>query len=73
MKAKSRSYQHSTEMLAGLRAGLGAGCAAHGLRGHRLAHSRTTEKLQREYDAVVIGAGNTGPGTGVDGAAPSCE
>uniref|UniRef100_A0A8V0Z7F5 Pyridine nucleotide-disulfide oxidoreductase domain-containing protein 2 n=1 Tax=Gallus gallus TaxID=9031 RepID=A0A8V0Z7F5_CHICK len=60
MKAKSRSYQHSTEMLAGLRAGLGAGCAAHGLRGHRLAHSRTTEKLQREYDAVVIGAGHNG-------------
>ncbi|XP_019473270.1 pyridine nucleotide-disulfide oxidoreductase domain-containing protein 2 isoform X8 [Meleagris gallopavo] len=47
-------------MLAGLRAGLGAGCAVHGQRGQRLAHSRTTEKLQREYDAVVIGAGHNG-------------
>ncbi|XP_032301469.1 pyridine nucleotide-disulfide oxidoreductase domain-containing protein 2 isoform X2 [Coturnix japonica] len=60
MKAKSRSYQHSVEMSAGLCAGLGAGCAAHRLWGQRLAHSRTTEKLQREYDAVVIGAGHNG-------------
>ncbi|OXB75486.1 UNVERIFIED_CONTAM: hypothetical protein H355_016547, partial [Colinus virginianus] len=48
------------EMASGLRAGLSKSCAAHGLQGRRLAHSRTTERLQREYDVVVIGAGHNG-------------
>ncbi|XP_065602506.1 pyridine nucleotide-disulfide oxidoreductase domain-containing protein 2 isoform X2 [Cyrtonyx montezumae] len=47
-------------MASGLRAGLSKSCAAHRLRGQHLAHSRTTERPQREYDAVVIGAGHNG-------------
>ncbi|KAM6089986.1 pyridine nucleotide-disulfide oxidoreductase domain-containing protein 2 isoform 2-T2 [Theristicus caerulescens] len=56
-------------MAAGLRAGLGTGCPSHWLRGWhlspglpaaRLAHAGAADQLQREYDAVVIGAGHNG-------------
>lgn len=60
VEAKSRSCRHCMEMAAGLPARLGTGCAARGLRGRRLAHSGAAARLQQEYDAVVIGAGNTG-------------
>uniref|UniRef100_A0A8B9BUK0 Pyridine nucleotide-disulfide oxidoreductase domain-containing protein 2 n=1 Tax=Anser brachyrhynchus TaxID=132585 RepID=A0A8B9BUK0_9AVES len=49
-------------MAAGLPARLGTGHAARGLRGRRLAHSGAAARLQQEYDAVVIGAGNAGRG-----------
>lgn len=71
VEAKSRSCRHCVEMAAGLPARLGTGCAARGLRGRRLAHSGAAARLQQEYDAVVIGAGNAGRGAGGDGAAPS--
>lgn len=69
--SKVQELQHCVEMAAGLPARLGMGCAARRLRGRRQAHSGATARLQQEYDAVVIGAGNTGRGAGGDGAAPS--
>ncbi|XP_065528104.1 pyridine nucleotide-disulfide oxidoreductase domain-containing protein 2 isoform X3 [Lathamus discolor] len=56
-------------MAAGHWAGPGRGCAARGLRGWlltpappaaRRAHAGAADRLQREYDAVVIGAGHNG-------------
>ncbi|XP_051473765.1 pyridine nucleotide-disulfide oxidoreductase domain-containing protein 2 isoform X2 [Apus apus] len=55
-------------MAAGLRARLGTGCPSRWLRGWclplgqgaRLAHAGAAARLQREYDAVVIGAGHNG-------------
>ncbi|XP_030900516.2 pyridine nucleotide-disulfide oxidoreductase domain-containing protein 2 isoform X2 [Melopsittacus undulatus] len=56
-------------MAAGHGAGAGRGCAARWLRGWHLcpappaarwAHAGGAERLQREYDAVVIGAGHNG-------------
>lgn len=60
---------HCGVMAAGLRARLGTGCPSRwlqgwhlspGLSGARLAHAGAADRLQREYDAVVIGAGNAG-------------
>ncbi|KAM6347951.1 pyridine nucleotide-disulfide oxidoreductase domain-containing protein 2 [Alca torda] len=60
---------HCGVMAAGLQARLGTGCPSHwlrgchlspGLPGARLAHARAAARLQREYDAVVIGAGHNG-------------
>ncbi|KAM9010592.1 pyridine nucleotide-disulfide oxidoreductase domain-containing protein 2 [Ara ararauna] len=55
--------------MAGRWAGPGRGCASRWLRGWRLppappaarrAHAGAADRLQREYDAVVIGAGHNG-------------
>ncbi|XP_056208549.1 pyridine nucleotide-disulfide oxidoreductase domain-containing protein 2 isoform X2 [Falco biarmicus] len=60
---------HCVAMAAGLRARLGMGCPScclcgwhlsPGLLGARLAHAGAAGRLQREYDAVVIGAGHNG-------------
>ncbi|XP_037256713.1 pyridine nucleotide-disulfide oxidoreductase domain-containing protein 2 isoform X3 [Falco rusticolus] len=60
---------HCVAMAAGLRARLGMGCLScclwgwhlsPGLLGTRLAHAGAAGRLQREYDAVVIGAGHNG-------------
>ncbi|XP_075360196.1 pyridine nucleotide-disulfide oxidoreductase domain-containing protein 2 [Mycteria americana] len=60
---------HCGAMAAGLWARLGTGCPSRwprgwhlspGLRGARLAHAGAADRLQREYDAVVIGAGHNG-------------
>lgn len=60
---------HCRVMAAGPWARLGMGCHSHwlwgcwlslGLPGARLAHTGAAGQLQREYDAVVIGAGNVG-------------
>uniref|UniRef100_A0A8B9PL88 Pyridine nucleotide-disulfide oxidoreductase domain-containing protein 2 n=1 Tax=Apteryx owenii TaxID=8824 RepID=A0A8B9PL88_APTOW len=50
-------------MAAGLGARLPGGCASRWPRGRRLAHAGLATRLQREYDAVVIGAGNGGRGS----------
>ncbi|XP_064319996.1 pyridine nucleotide-disulfide oxidoreductase domain-containing protein 2 isoform X1 [Phalacrocorax carbo] len=56
-------------MAARIRAKTGTGCPSHwlrgwhlspGLPGSRLAHVGVADQLQREYDAVVIGAGHNG-------------
>ncbi|KAM6306536.1 LOW QUALITY PROTEIN: pyridine nucleotide-disulfide oxidoreductase domain-containing protein 2 [Aegotheles albertisi] len=56
-------------MAAGLQARLGTGCLSHclwgwhvspGLPGVRLAHAGAADRLRRQYDAVVIGAGHNG-------------
>uniref|UniRef100_A0A663DNZ5 Pyridine nucleotide-disulphide oxidoreductase domain 2 n=1 Tax=Aquila chrysaetos chrysaetos TaxID=223781 RepID=A0A663DNZ5_AQUCH len=58
--------RHCGVRTAGLWARLGTGCPSHwlwgwhlspGLSGARLAHAGAADQLQREYDAVVIGAG----------------
>ncbi|XP_063195416.1 pyridine nucleotide-disulfide oxidoreductase domain-containing protein 2 isoform X2 [Chroicocephalus ridibundus] len=60
---------HCGVMAAGFRARLGTGCPSRwlqgwhlspGLSGARLAHAGAADRLQREYDAVVIGAGHNG-------------
>ncbi|XP_052655772.1 pyridine nucleotide-disulfide oxidoreductase domain-containing protein 2 [Harpia harpyja] len=61
--------RHCGVRAAGLWARLGTGCPSHwlwgwhlspGLSGARLAHAGAADQLQREYDAVVIGAGHNG-------------
>ncbi|XP_075280324.1 pyridine nucleotide-disulfide oxidoreductase domain-containing protein 2 isoform X2 [Opisthocomus hoazin] len=60
---------HCGVLAAGLRARLGMGSPSRWLRGQgpslglpgaRLAHAGAADRLQREYDAVVIGAGHNG-------------
>ncbi|XP_054687822.1 pyridine nucleotide-disulfide oxidoreductase domain-containing protein 2 isoform X3 [Grus americana] len=60
---------HCRAMAARLRAWLGMGCPScwlrgwhrsPGLLGARLAHGGAADRLQQEYDAVVIGAGHNG-------------
>ncbi|XP_032850662.2 pyridine nucleotide-disulfide oxidoreductase domain-containing protein 2 [Tyto alba] len=55
---------HCGAMATGLRTRLGAGCLPRWLQGWRLslrlAHAGAADRLQREYDAVVIGAGHNG-------------
>ncbi|XP_068807315.1 pyridine nucleotide-disulfide oxidoreductase domain-containing protein 2 isoform X1 [Struthio camelus] len=47
-------------MAAGHGTRLPRGCASRWLRGRRLAHGGPAARLQRRYDAVVIGAGHNG-------------
>lgn len=64
--------RHCGVRAARLWARLGRGCPSHwlwgwhlspGLSGVRLAHAGAADQLQREYDAVVIGAGNARRGS----------
>ncbi|KAM9612457.1 pyridine nucleotide-disulfide oxidoreductase domain-containing protein 2 isoform 3-T3 [Morphnus guianensis] len=68
-RRRAAMARHCGVRAAGLWARLGTGCPSHwlwgwhlspGLSGARLAHAGAADQLQREYDAVVIGAGHNG-------------
>uniref|UniRef100_A0A8B9NK35 Pyridine nucleotide-disulfide oxidoreductase domain-containing protein 2 n=1 Tax=Accipiter nisus TaxID=211598 RepID=A0A8B9NK35_9AVES len=68
-RRRAAMARHCGVRAAGLWARLGTGCPSHclwgwhlspGLSAARLAHAGAADQLQREYDAVVIGAGHNG-------------